>query len=125
MSTLAGKNPVTFIATRDREAAKTFYGATLGFPLVHEDLYAMVFDLNGIMLRVTPLPEFTPQPFTVLGWHVDDVVTVVRMLTDAGIVFERFTGLQQDDFGVWSPGGDVKVAWFRDPDRNILSVSNG
>jgi catechol 2,3-dioxygenase-like lactoylglutathione lyase family enzyme len=115
----------TFLCTRDRATAKAFYGGTLGFPLKYDDEYAVVFDLNGTNLRISPIKEFTPQPFTVLGWHVDDVPGTVRTLTAAGIAFARFDGLEQDELGIWSPGGDIKVAWFKDPDGNILSVSNG
>jgi catechol 2,3-dioxygenase-like lactoylglutathione lyase family enzyme len=124
MSTLNSKNPVAFIATRDRDAAKKFYGTTLGLVLVQEDPFALVYDLNGVVLRITPLPAFTPQPFTVLGWHVDNVKEAVKALMESGVTFERFEGLQQDELGIWSPGGNTKVAWFKDPDGNILSVSN-
>ena len=125
MSVLASAKPGAFLCTRDRAAAKAFYGGTLGFPMTHEDDYAVVFDLNGTVLRISPLKDFTAQPFTVLGWHVEDVPVTVKALTQAGVAFARFDGLEQDGLGIWSPGGDIKVAWFKDPDGNILSVSNG
>jgi len=113
-----------FLCTCDRRAARTFYGGTLGFTLIQEDDYALVFDLNGTALRISPVKDFTPQPFTVLGWRVADVPASVKALTEAGIQFARFDGLEQDGLGIWSPGGAIKVAWFKDPDGNILSVSN-
>ena len=124
-SILTSAKAGTFLCTRDRARAKAFYGETLGFKLKYDDEYAVVFDLNGTSLRISPINEFTPQPFTVLGWHVDDVRGTVEALTAAGIAFARFDGLEQDALGIWSPGGYVEVAWFKDPDGNILSVSNG
>jgi len=125
MSVLASAKPGAFLCTRDRATAKEFYGGTLGFFMTYEDEYALVFDLNGTALRISPLKNFTPQPFTVLGWQVDDVPATVKALTQAGVAFARFDGLEQDGLGMWSPGGDIKVAWFKDPDGNLLSVSNG
>jgi catechol 2,3-dioxygenase-like lactoylglutathione lyase family enzyme len=103
----------TFVCTRDRATAKAFYGETLGLALVHEDDYAAVFDCNGIAL----------QPFTVLGWNVTDIEETARAMIAKGIAFERVPGLQQDDIGIWSPAPGVKVAWFKDPDGNWLSIA--
>lgn len=112
-----------FAATTDRARAKAFYGGTLGLKLVHEDDFAMVFDSNGIHLRVSPVRELTPQPFTVLGWEVADIKAAVASLTSAGVTFVRVPGLAQDELGIWNPGGAVYVAWFKDPDGNMLSVA--
>jgi catechol 2,3-dioxygenase-like lactoylglutathione lyase family enzyme len=125
MSVLTSAKPGAFLCTRDRATAKAFFRDKLGFTLTHEDDYALVFDLNGTNLRISPVKEFTPQPFTVLGWNVVDVPAAVKALTATGVEFARFEGLEQDALGIWSPGGDVKVAWFKDPDGNLLSVSNG
>ena len=84
-----------FVSTRDRAKAKAFYGETLGLTLIHEDGYAIVFDACGTTLRVSPVKELRPQPFTVLGWHVPDVAATVKALTAAGVVFERFEGVPQ------------------------------
>lgn len=124
MGILTSARHVAFLCTCDRKKAKTFYGSTLGLPVTYEDDHALVFDLNGTSLRISPVTEFTAQPFTVLGWKVDDVPATVRALTNAAVSFARFEGLEQDALGIWSPGGNVMVAWFRDPDGNILSVSN-
>jgi catechol 2,3-dioxygenase-like lactoylglutathione lyase family enzyme len=113
-----------FIGTLDRAKAKAFYGETLGLTLIHEDGYATVFDANGTTLRVSPVKELNPQPFTVLGWKVADVPATVRKLAAAGVAFERYTFLEQDELGIWSPGGDIRVAWFKDPDGNLLSLDN-
>ena len=124
MSIPATAKIVTFLCTRDRATAKAFYGGTLGLTLTSEDDYAVVFDANGTTLRISPVKELKPQPFTVLGWHVADVPATVKALNAAGVAFERYEFLAQDELGIWSPGGDVHVAWFKDPDGNLLSVSD-
>ena len=115
---------MSFIVTRDRETAKSFYGGTLGWALSHEDDFAAVFDLNGIMLRIATVADHDPSPHTVLGWEVPDVAQAVRELCGRGVVFRLFDGLGQDALGIWSaPGGSSKVAWFADPDGNLLSLT--
>jgi catechol 2,3-dioxygenase-like lactoylglutathione lyase family enzyme len=120
---LGSKDIVAFIPTRDAAKAKQFYQQTLGLLMVSEDQFAVVFDANGIMLRVTPAPEFNPHPFTVLGWQVSGIEKVVSALQEKGVVFEKYGFLKQDDLGIWSAPGGAKVAWFKDPDGNLLSVS--
>lgn len=112
-----------FVCTGDRAKAKAFYGGRLGLTLCYEDDHAVVYDANGTTLRISSVKELNPQPFTVLGWEVADVTATVKALNGAGVVFERYSFLEQDELGIWSPGGDVHVAWFKDPDGNLLSVS--
>jgi catechol 2,3-dioxygenase-like lactoylglutathione lyase family enzyme len=124
---------VAFAAIRDRDAARKFYRDTLGLRLLGEDQFAMVFDANGTTLRLTPVPDWTPPKFTVLGWDVPDIEAAVTELEAAGVTFERFPWMKdQNAHGIWtSPSGaDVarvhagaRVAWFKDPDGNLLSVS--
>jgi catechol 2,3-dioxygenase-like lactoylglutathione lyase family enzyme len=120
---LGTKDIVAFIPTRDAKKARQFYEQVLGLYFISEDQFAVVFDANGIMLRVTPAPEFKPHPFTVLGWQVSDIEEVVSGLQEKGVVFERYGFMKQDDLGIWSAPGGAKVAWFKDPDGNLLSVS--
>jgi catechol 2,3-dioxygenase-like lactoylglutathione lyase family enzyme len=124
MSVLKTEKVCAFIATRNRAAAKAFYGGTLGFALKSEDDYGVVFDMAGAALRITPLPDFAPHRHTQLGWNVTDVAATVKALTGLGIAFERYDFLEQDDLGIWTSEG-AQVAWFKDPDGNILSISNG
>lgn len=117
--------PVAFVATTDRERARAFYRDTLGLAPIGEDAFADVFALGPITLRLVGVGEFTPLPFTVLGWRVDDVDEIVAELTSRGVAFERYGMPEQDARGVWrSPSGTL-VAWFKDPDGNTLSVSQG
>ena len=120
---LASCDPIAFVASTDAERARVFYRDVLGLTLSSEDLpFALVFDLNGTMLRVTMVREFSPAPFTVLGWKVPDIVDAAGKLRNAGVVFERFPGMEQDEHGIWSAPG-ARVAWFKDPDGNVLSIS--
>jgi len=114
---------VAFIPTRDAAQARAFYETTLELRVVSEDGFATVFDCNGTMLRVVNAPPFTPLPFTVLGWDVGGIEEEVKTLQGRGVKFERFPGMPQDELGVWSAPGGAKVAWFKDPDGNLLSLS--
>jgi catechol 2,3-dioxygenase-like lactoylglutathione lyase family enzyme len=120
---LSSNKIVAFVPTRDPEKARAFYEGVLGLRFVKDDGFAMVLDANGIMVRVAKAPEFKPAPFTILGWQVSDIEKLVAALHKKGVHFETFGFLQQDKLGIWTaPGGD-KVAWFKDPDGNVLSVS--
>jgi catechol 2,3-dioxygenase-like lactoylglutathione lyase family enzyme len=120
---LGSTDIVAFVPIKDAEKARAFYAGVLGLRFVKDDGFALVFDANGIMVRVAKVPEFKPAPFTILGWQVPDIEKTVTVLREKGVVFERFGFFEQDKLGIWTaPGGD-KVAWFKDPDGNILSVS--
>ncbi|HSR07507.1 MAG TPA: VOC family protein [Bryobacteraceae bacterium] len=120
---LASAKVVAFLATGDAARAKAFYGEVLGLRLLSEDAFAVVFDANGTTLRVAIVQDVVPAPYTVLGWDVEDIADTARRLTAAGVDFERYAWLQQDDLGIWSAPGGSKVAWFKDLDGNVLSVS--
>ena len=120
---LATWKTMAFVGIRDVEQARAFYSGTLGLKLLEDTPYALVYDANGVMLRVTKVPKLTPAGFTVLGWEVPDIEEAVTTLTAGGVQFSRFDGIEQDARGVWNAPGGAKVAWFEDPDHNILSVS--
>jgi catechol 2,3-dioxygenase-like lactoylglutathione lyase family enzyme len=114
---------VAFVTVSNAARARTFYRDVLGLRLVSEDNFALVFDANGTMLRVAIASRVTAAPYTVLGWEVADVAATVRELAAAGVGCERYPGMQQDELGIWQSPGGARVAWFRDPDGNTLSVS--
>jgi catechol 2,3-dioxygenase-like lactoylglutathione lyase family enzyme len=114
---------VAFAATRDPARAKAFYRDTLGLQLLSEDGFAIVFDANGVMLRVSTVRELAQAQYTVLGWEVSDIAGKVQELVKAGVVFERYSFLPQDELGIWTAPGGTRVAWFKDPDGNILGIS--
>ena len=123
---LTGRPLVAFVLVGEAGAAKAFYCDVLGLPLVSEDPFAVVVDAGGTTLRLAVV-DAVPEPAgTNAGWSVDDVNGTARSLVEAGITFERFDGMDQDDDGVWHPGGPgsgAGVAWFRDPFGNRLSLS--
>ncbi|HXE06271.1 MAG TPA: VOC family protein [Acidobacteriaceae bacterium] len=115
---------IAFIPTRDSARARAFYAETLGLRFVSEDNFALVFDANGTMLRIVCAGDFTPFQFTILGWQVPDIDAAVANLTARGVQFLRYDFLEQSPDGVWTaPGNGARVAWFRDPDNNTLSIS--
>jgi catechol 2,3-dioxygenase-like lactoylglutathione lyase family enzyme len=114
---------ISFVATKNTANALKFYAGTLGLKLVSDDPFAIVFDANGIMLRVQKVQELLPARHTVLGWEVADIRSKVMELTERGVCFERYDGLAQDDSGIWLAPSGAKVAWFKDPDGNTLSLT--
>ena len=112
----------TFVPTTDATRARAFYEGTLGLHFVADDSFALVFELEGAQLRIQKVREFTPHPFTSLGWMVPDIEVTVRELGGRGVVFERYSFVPQDDLGIWTTPG-ARVAWFKDPDGNLLSVA--
>lgn len=121
---LASSSLVAFVGVCDPDRAKRFYRDTLGLRLVSEELpFALVFDVQGTMLRVTVVPEVKPAKFTILGWKVPDIQAAVSSLDKEGVEFQRYAGLQQDGLGIWTSPSGARVAWFHDPDGNILSVT--
>jgi len=120
---LSNKKLKAFLPTLDYGKAKQFFGDLLGLTILAEDKFAVEFDANGTHLRVTKVEKLTPHTFTVLGWDVDDLEACVRSLKLKGLVFERYDFLSQDDLGIWTAPGGTKVAWFKDPDGNLLSLS--
>ena len=113
---------VGFAITAQPEAAKAFYVDVLGLTLLEESDFALVFDAHGAPLRLQKLDETPPPAATTIGWQVAAIDADVRELTERGVAFERFGGLDQDDFGVWTTPAGARVAWFRDPDGNRLSL---
>jgi len=91
--------------------------------VVEETPYAIVLASINTTIRIQITEKAVPPPYTTLGWEVNDIDSMVRTLSDAGLTFERFDGLDQDDLGVWAVPGGAKVAWFKDPDGNLLSLT--
>lgn len=124
ISRLGSYNIIGFVTIVDVARAKSFYRDTLGLRLVTEEPpFALVFEANGIMLRLGMAKELPPAHGTVLGWQVPDIIATVHELEQAGVRFERYEQMMQDELGIWSSPTGAKVAWFKDPDGNILSIS--
>jgi catechol 2,3-dioxygenase-like lactoylglutathione lyase family enzyme len=113
---------MAFIAIRDEKKATDFYSGILGLKKLSADSYAVVFDAGAVLLRAAFVQEVAEAKYTVLGWQVKGIEDVVRGLTAKGVTFERYGFMKQDELGIWNAGTD-KVAWFKDPFGNLLSVS--
>ncbi|HTV58216.1 MAG TPA: VOC family protein [Verrucomicrobiae bacterium] len=114
---------VGFVPTKDYVNARAFYEGKLGLEFVSLDEFALVVRVGGHMIRIAKIPEFTPLRGTILGWEVKDITATVQWLNERGVATEKYPFVPDRELGIWtSPNGD-KVAWFKDPDGNILSVS--
>lgn len=114
---------VGFVITTDYDRAREFYEHRLGLQFVSLDQFALVMKSGGNMIRISKAANFTPLQGTVLGWEVNDIEAIVAWLRERGVAFEKYQFIQDPELGIWTaPSGD-KVAWFKDPDGNVLSVS--
>ncbi len=112
-----------FVPTTKPAEAKLFYKDMLGLKLLSEDDYALEFEANGILLRVTIVPELKPHAFTILGWNVPDISSTIKSLNEKGVQFKKYDFMEQDSLGIWTSPNGSKVAWFNDLDGNVLSLT--
>jgi catechol 2,3-dioxygenase-like lactoylglutathione lyase family enzyme len=112
-----------FVPATNLERAHDFYAGTLGLEVLERTSYALVLDAGGTTVRVTAVQELQPQPFTVLGWLVDDIEAAAASLVAAGVAPLRYEGMDQDEHGIWPAPGGARVLWFLDPDGNVLSLT--
>ncbi|HEU5337208.1 MAG TPA: VOC family protein [Terriglobales bacterium] len=114
---------IAFVPSRDLDRAKAFYVEVLGLKFVSQDPFALVLNINGNMLRIAKAGDFQPADFTILGFDVADIGAEVAQLRERGIVFERYPGMEQDGMGIWRSPNGARVAWFKDADSNVLSLT--
>ena len=114
---------MAFVATQNAAKARKFYEGKLGLKVTSDDPFAIALDANGTMLRVQKVKKVAPAQYTALGWRVADITATIRQLNKAGVKFERFAGMPQDEDAVWTSPSGAKIAWFKDPDGNILSLT--
>lgn len=117
------RRPISFVATSEPEKAKTFYGEVLGLELIETSPYALVFSDGGNMLRIQIVAELCPAPHTVHGWQVADIEQEIEGLASKRVEFLTFDQLGQNASGVWTSPDGHKIAWFKDPSGNILSLT--
>ena len=120
---LASMEMIGFLLTKDYDKARAFYEGNLGFEFVSLDQFALVMQAGKSMIRIVKVPTFTALPSTVLGWEVDDIEAIVDWLMKRGVVFNKYPFVEDKERGIWNAPGGSKVAWFADPDGNVLSVS--
>ena len=120
---LAKEKIVAFVPTLDATKARSFYEGILGLRVVTQDGFALVFEANGTMLRVTSVQTLQPQQFTILGWDVADIEESVSLLSARGVNFEHYGMPGQNQQGIWKSPSGARIAWFKDPDGNVLSLT--
>ena len=114
---------IAFLPSTDLDRSREFFADTLGLPLVEQTPFACVLRAGPTMLRVTKVDQLQPQPFTVFGWVVSDILATVKALAAAGVEILHYTGISQSADGIWvTPHGD-RVVWFHDPEANVLSLT--
>jgi catechol 2,3-dioxygenase-like lactoylglutathione lyase family enzyme len=114
---------VAMLATTQPEKAKPFYREVLGLKLLEDGRYALYFEAGGTRIHIQKVQKFAPLPFTALGWSVPDARSAVAKLSEKGVKFERYQEMQQDELGIWTTPAGGKVGWFKDPDGNLLSLT--
>jgi catechol 2,3-dioxygenase-like lactoylglutathione lyase family enzyme len=114
---------ILFTATARPAQSQSFYSQLPGFRFVTDSPYALVFEVEGTELRIQKVDALQPAPYTTLGFQVDDINEQVRALSELGVVFEKFDFLEQDQLAIWSSPDGARVAWFKDPDGNTLSLT--
>ena len=123
MFKLGDKEIIAFVGVSNADKARAFYRDTLGLTLMFEDSLSLTFMVGGTMIRATLVDSVQPQPYPVLGWQVNDATSTVRALAKVGVKFERYSLVEQDRDGIWTAPGGLRIARFKDPDGNILSVA--
>jgi catechol 2,3-dioxygenase-like lactoylglutathione lyase family enzyme len=114
---------IAFVGVSSLDRAAEFYGGTLGLDLADERPFALSTRVRGTMLRITEVSSVSVAPYTALGFEVPDVAREMDRLAARGIAFDRYEGMDQDERGIWTGPGGARIAWFRDPDGNVLSIS--
>jgi predicted enzyme related to lactoylglutathione lyase len=123
---LGSADLIAFVPTRNPAKARKFYEQTLGLEFISADSFALVFNAHGTTLRVanvSGVKDYRPAAFTIVGWQVTNARDSVGDLVKKGVKFERFPGMDQDAQGIWKSPSGARVAWFKDPDGNILSIT--
>jgi catechol 2,3-dioxygenase-like lactoylglutathione lyase family enzyme len=115
---------IGFIPITDPVRAREFYVDRLGLEFVADDGFAIVLRAHGNMIRLVRTGEFTPAQYTILGWEVPTLAPVITALTETGVIFSRYAWARQDALGIWTAPNGNQVAWFQDPDGNVLSLSS-
>ena len=115
--------PILFLATTNAQRARTFYQRVLGLRFVADEPPALVFQVGDSMLRIQKVDQVHAAPYTALGWTVSDIRRTVHHLREAGVVFQRYPGMDQDPDAIWHAPSGALVAWFQDPDGHVLSLT--
>lgn len=123
MEELSDQNTMTFIQTAKHQEALDFYQDVLGLPMIDDAGHAFIFRAHNTELLLTKVKKFEATNYTVFGWKVNDINEIIKTLTDAGVQFIQFKHLKQTPEGIWKAQNGSQIAWFKDPDGNVLSIA--
>ncbi|HXB07708.1 MAG TPA: hypothetical protein VNW04_11340 [Puia sp.] len=115
---------MAFVSTADMAVGRAFYEGVLGLTVRQADNYGVVFDANGVRLRMSLVREVVVAPYSVMSWVVPDIHAMMGELVSRGVVFEKYDGFGQDESGVWVAPDGTQVAWFKDPAGHLLSLTH-
>lgn len=126
MATLAlTRQPFSGFAVDDIDAARSFYGGTLGLTVEDGAMGLLHLRLSEeVEVLIYPREHHTPAPYTILNFPVSDIEAAVDALTAEGVVFQQYPDMGTDERGIFRHGGPL-IAWFTDPAGNVLSVLEG
>lgn len=113
---------VGFVGVSDLDAAREFYGGVLGLELRQNSGFSLIHETAVSRLWITLVEDVRAAPYTVLGWQVDDLAAEVDVLVAAGVTFNTYEGMEQDERGIWTAPSGARIAWFSDPDGNTVSL---
>ncbi len=125
MAGLQGLPLMAILGVSDLDTSVDFYSAVLGLPVVSRDSYGASLEAGEAELRLTLVDAVAPHPYSQLGWRVPEIELAAGSLARAGVELTRYPGLDQDNAGVWTAHDGTRVAWFPDPDGNVLSIVQG
>jgi catechol-2,3-dioxygenase len=114
---------VAFVASTDLERSRGFYQGVLGLRVARQGRFAYELRAGGTSVRLTLVEQHEPSRSTVLGWVVPDIASTLDSLAAVGVRAERYSELEQDESGIWRALDGSQVAWFIDPDGNVLSLT--
>ena len=115
--------PILFLATSNKAESKLFYESKVGLRYVSGNPYALVFNAGEFELRIQIVKTVLAASYTALGWSVNNIEKAIEKLSSNGVIFESYENLVQDKYKIWHSPGGAKIAWFKDPDNNILSLT--
>lgn len=120
---LRNQTTVSFLATENATRSRDFFENVIGLEFIEETQFALVFSTGNSQLRIQKVDQLYSPPYTSMGWQVGEIETVVSNLVARGVFFEMLSGIDQDDNGIWTSPSGAKIAWFKDPDGNMLSLT--
>lgn len=114
---------ILFAATANPGDSRHFYETLLGLKFLSDQAHALVFDVDGVEFRIQKVEQVMAPPYTALGFRTGDIKADITALKNKGLSFEDYPFLEQDALGIWTTPDGAKIAWCKDPDGNVVSLT--